>query len=56
MSLSTSAPRNYDPVEQHAAQAAMSWYGWGSPVGLAIALVGAGLAAILVRFAVLGFS
>jgi hypothetical protein len=34
----------------------MSWYGWGSPVGLAIALVGVGVAAILVRFAVFGFS
>jgi hypothetical protein len=52
MSLSTSVPLpTYDP----AAQAAMAWYGWGSPVGLAIALVGVGLAAILVRFAVLGF-
>jgi len=53
MSLSTSVSSpNFDP----AAQAAMSWYGWGSPVGLAIALVGVGVAAILVRFAVLGFS
>ena len=53
MSLSTSVSSpNFDP----AAQAAMSWYGWGSPVGLAIALVGVGVAAILIRFAVLGFS
>jgi len=51
MSLATSvSPANFDP----AAQAAMSWYGWGSPVGLAIALVGVGIAAVLVRFAVLG--
>jgi hypothetical protein len=53
MSLSTSVSSpNFDP----AAQAAMSWHGWGSPVGLAIALVGLGVAAILIRFAVLGFS
>ena len=32
----------------------MAWYGWGSPVGLAILLVGAGVAAVLIRFAVLG--
>jgi hypothetical protein len=53
MSLSTSvSPSHFDP----AAQAAMSWYGWGSPVGLAIALIGVGIAAVLIRFAVLGFS
>ncbi len=32
----------------------MAWHGWGSPVGLAILLVGGGLAAVLIRFAVLG--
>jgi hypothetical protein len=53
MSLSTpTSGANDDP----AAQAAMSWYGWGSPVGLAIALIGVGIAAVLIRFAVLGFS
>lgn len=31
----------------------MAWYGWGSPVGLAILLVG-GLAAVMIRFALLG--
>lgn len=41
--------------DRHAAEAAMAWHGWGSPVGLAIALVGIGLAAVLIRFAVLGF-
>jgi hypothetical protein len=35
-------------------EAAMAWYGWGSPVGLAILLFGIGLAAVLLRFAVLG--
>jgi hypothetical protein len=52
MSLGTS----YDPaIDRHAAEAAMSWHGWGSPVGLAIALVGIGVAAVLIRFARLGF-
>jgi len=31
----------------------MAWHGWGSPVGLAILLVGA--CAVLLRFAALGF-
>jgi len=52
MSLSTSV--SHDPIERHAAEAAMAWYGWGSPVGLAIALVGVGVAAVLIRFAVFG--
>ena len=37
-----------------AQQAAMSWYGWGSPIGLGIALVAIGAAAILLRHAILG--
>jgi hypothetical protein len=37
-----------------AMEAAMAWYGWGSPVGLAILLVGAGTSAVLIRFALLG--
>ena len=46
----------YDPaIERHAAEAAMSWHGWGSPVGLAIALIGVGIAAVLIRVAWLGF-
>jgi hypothetical protein len=53
MSLGTSVS---SPTFDPAAQAAMSWYGWGSPVGLAIVLVGVGIAALLIRFAVLGFS
>lgn len=52
MSLSThSSPESFD---RHAAEAAMAWYGWGSPVGLGIALVGVGVAAVLIRFAVFG--
>ena len=55
MSTTTSlSSASYDPIERHAAEAAMAWYGWGSPVGLAIALVGVGLAAVLMRLAWLG--
>ncbi len=35
-------------------QKSMNWYGFGSPVGLGILLVCAGLCAALLRFAVLG--
>ena len=52
MSLVTTDRESFD---RHAAEAAMAWHGWGSPVGLAIALVGIGIAAVLIRFAVLGF-
>jgi hypothetical protein len=55
MSLSTSpAQASYDPLARPAMEAAMAWYGWGSPVGLAILLVGGGLAAAMMRFALLG--
>ena len=55
MSLSTSTPSlSPGSFDRHAAEAAMAWYGWGSPVGLAIGLVGVGIAAALIRFAVLG--
>ena len=35
-------------------EAALAWHGWGSPVGLAILLVALGVAAVLVRYAMLG--
>ena len=55
MSLTTtSSTETYDPLARPAMEAAMAWHGWGSPVGLAILLVAAGLAAVLIRFAVLG--
>jgi hypothetical protein len=55
MSLSTtSSPETYDPLARPAMEAAMAWHGWGSPVGLAILLVGAGACAVLLRVAVLG--
>ena len=34
---------------------AMTWSGWGSPVGAGIFLVSLGVAALLIRFAVSGF-
>jgi hypothetical protein len=50
------ASHSYDPaIDRHAAEAALSWYGWGSPVGLSIALIGLGVTALLIRFAWLGF-
>ena len=57
MSLSTSSPHHRDdPLARPAMEAAMAWHGWGSLVGLAIGLIGVGIAAVLIRFAVLGFS
>jgi hypothetical protein len=41
--------------ERAHAERAMSWYGWGSPVGLAIVLVGGGVTALLVRVAIIGW-
>jgi hypothetical protein len=56
MSLSTPAPSAHDPsFDRYAAEAAMAWHGWGSPVGLSIALVALGVTAVLARFAWLGF-
>ena len=46
VSLSTHSSHEF--FDRHAAEAAMAWYGWGSPVGL-------GIAAVLIRFAVFGF-
>jgi hypothetical protein len=37
-----------------AEQAAMAWYGWGSPVGMAIMVVALGISAVLIRFAIFG--
>ena len=56
MSLTTvtNPSLNSGSFERHAAEAAMAWYGWGSPVGLSIGLVGVGIAAALIRFAVMG--
>jgi hypothetical protein len=43
-----------DPKQDDAwkyAQRAMSWYGWGSPVGLGLFLVAIALVILLLRFA-----
>ena len=37
------------------AETALRWHGWGSPVGLGIALVAIGVAVVLIRLAILGF-
>lgn len=55
MSLVTSTSQaSGDAIARHAAEASMAWHGWGSPVGLAILLVGLGVTGVLVRFAVFG--
>jgi hypothetical protein len=36
------------------AEKAMTWYGWGSPVGAGIFFVGLGVFILLLRFAVAG--
>lgn len=36
-------------------QKSMNWYGFGSPVGLAILLVSIGLCSVLLRIAAFGF-
>ena len=37
------------------AQTALSWHGWGSPVGLGIGLVCLSLAGLIGRFVIFGF-
>ena len=56
MSLSTSSPASdrHDPLARPAMEAALAWHGWGSPVGISILLVALGVAAVLVRYAILG--
>ena len=36
------------------AERALTWHGWGSPVGAGIFFVGLGVGALLLRFAILG--
>ena len=38
-----------------ASEAAMKWYGWGSPVGLSIFFIGMTICALLFRFVIKGF-
>jgi len=53
MSLTTHS--SHDSFDRHAAEAVMAWHGWGSPIGLSIALIAVGLTAVLLRLAVFGF-
>jgi hypothetical protein len=41
-------------VERMYCEAAMRWYGWGSPIGLSIFFLSLGISACLVRYAILG--
>jgi hypothetical protein len=42
-----SAEHKFDP----AAEKAMSWYGWGSPVGLGIFVLAISLSAVIIHYA-----
>jgi hypothetical protein len=37
------------------AKEALTWYGWGSPIGLGFGLLCIGIAAALIRLAIIGF-
>lgn len=37
------------------AREALTWYGWGSPIGLGFALLAIGVTAVLIRMAITGF-
>ena len=55
--MSVNSPTSLAPYGERnlaAEQAAMAWYGWGSPVGMAIIVVALGVAAVLFRFALFG--
>jgi len=55
--MSTNSPASLAPYGERnfaAEQAAMAWYGWGSPVGMAIMVVALGVAAMLFRLAIFG--
>lgn len=42
-----SVQHNFDP----AAEKAMSWYGWGSPIGLGVSVVALSLSAVILHYA-----
>jgi len=55
--MTANSPTSVAPYSERnlaAEQAAMAWYGWGSPVGMAIMVVALGVAAVLFRLAVFG--
>ena len=51
--MSNQAPLTRDE-EWRYAETALRWHGWGSPVGMGIGLVCLGIAALLIRLAVVG--
>jgi hypothetical protein len=54
--MSMTDRKQLSPEEQwRYAEPSLRWHGWGSPVGLGIVLVSLGLAALLVRLAIMGF-
>jgi hypothetical protein len=48
-------PQRTEDQEWRYAEKAMTWSGWGSPVGAGIFFIAAGAAALLIRFAAIGF-
>jgi hypothetical protein len=54
--MSMTDRKQLSPEEQwRYAEPSLRWHGWGSPVGLGLMLVCLGAAALLVRFAIMGF-
>ncbi len=54
MATTHTAPMSKEEEWKYA-ERSLAWYGWGSPVGLGIALVSIGLASVLIRLAIVGF-
>jgi hypothetical protein len=52
--MSNDESTRHEVQEWKYAAKAMSWYGWGSPVGLGLFLVGLGGFVVLLRFAITG--
>lgn len=47
-------PLRTEDQEWRYAEKAMTWHGWGSPVGVGLLVLCVGLAALLIRLALLG--
>lgn len=56
MNNATDRPRSLSDTELRSVEKGLSWYGWGSPVGLGIFLVATCVCAVLLRVAVHGLS
>ena len=46
-----STEHKIDPEAWKYAEKAMTWYGWGSPVGISLLLVGIGAFLVLIHYA-----